>query len=85
MRSTVGAGTFALFARTQEMLIRVYRSDPSTGRKELLKEVMPADPAGIFWPNLYWLGFWPIRYAPRSAEQWRQILAVKTWLTLDLF
>ena len=38
-------------ARTREMPIRVYRFDPSTGRKELLKEVMPADPAGIFWPN----------------------------------
>jgi Tol biopolymer transport system component len=38
-------------ARTEEMPIRVYRFDPSTGRKELLKEVMPGDPAGIFSPN----------------------------------
>ncbi len=37
--------------RTQEMPIRVYRFDPATGRKELLKEVMPTDPAGIHWPN----------------------------------
>jgi sugar lactone lactonase YvrE len=33
------------------MPIRVYRFDPSTGRRELLKEVSPADPAGIFAPN----------------------------------
>jgi serine/threonine protein kinase/Tol biopolymer transport system component len=38
-------------ARTKEMPIRVFRFDPTTGRKELLKEVMPADPAGVFWPN----------------------------------
>jgi Tol biopolymer transport system component len=44
-------GRSLYLARTQEMPIRVYRFDPSTGRKELLKEVMPADPAGIFWPN----------------------------------
>ncbi len=33
-------------ARTQEMPIRVYRFDPATGRRELLKEILPADPAG---------------------------------------
>jgi len=38
-------------AQTQEMPIRVYRFDPSTGRREMLKEVSPADPAGIFAPN----------------------------------
>jgi Tol biopolymer transport system component len=44
-------GRSLYLARTQEMPIRVYRFDPATGRKELLKEVMPADPVGIFWPN----------------------------------
>jgi Tol biopolymer transport system component len=29
----------------------VYRLDPSTGRRELLKEVIPADPAGLTWPT----------------------------------
>ncbi len=38
-------------AQTQEMPIRVYRFDPAKGRRELLKEVLPADPAGIFAPN----------------------------------
>jgi hypothetical protein len=33
------------------MPIKVYRLDSSTGHKELLKEITPADPAGIFWPN----------------------------------
>ncbi len=44
-------GRSLYLARTQEMPIRVYRLDPSTGRRELLKEVLPADPAGIFAPN----------------------------------
>ena len=44
-------GRSLFLARTQEMPIKVYRFDAATGRKELLKEVMPADPAGIFWPN----------------------------------
>ncbi|MGH9874292.1 MAG: protein kinase domain-containing protein [Pyrinomonadaceae bacterium] len=44
-------GRSLYLARTQEMPIRVYRFDPSTGRRELLKEVVPADPAGVFWPN----------------------------------
>ena len=35
----------------QEMSIRVYRFDPSTGRRELLKEIMPADLAGVFGLN----------------------------------
>jgi Tol biopolymer transport system component len=35
----------------QEMSIRVYRFDPSTGRRELLKEIMPADLAGVFGFN----------------------------------
>jgi serine/threonine protein kinase len=34
-----------------EMPIKVYRFDPSTGRRELLKEITPADPAGIFSAN----------------------------------
>ncbi len=44
-------GRSLYLARTQEMPIRVYRFDPALGRKELQKEVMPADPAGIHWPN----------------------------------
>jgi len=44
-------GRSLLLARIQEIPIKVYRLDPATGRKELLKEVMPADPSGIFWPN----------------------------------
>jgi Tol biopolymer transport system component len=44
-------GRSLYLARTQELPIRVYRFDPATGRKELLKELMPADPAGIFSPN----------------------------------
>ncbi len=44
-------GRSLYLARTEEMPIRVYRFDPSTGRKELHKEVMPADPVGIFWNN----------------------------------
>jgi serine/threonine protein kinase/Tol biopolymer transport system component len=44
-------GRSLYLARTEEMPIRVYRFDPLTGRRELLKEVLPADPAGIFWPN----------------------------------
>jgi Tol biopolymer transport system component len=35
-------------ANVNEMPIRVYRFDPANGHKELLKEIMPADPAGIF-------------------------------------
>jgi serine/threonine protein kinase/Tol biopolymer transport system component len=35
-------------ANLNEMPIRVYRFDPSNGHKELLKEIMPADPAGVF-------------------------------------
>jgi serine/threonine protein kinase len=44
-------GRSLLVERTEEMPIKVYRLDPSTGHKELLKEITPADPAGIFWPN----------------------------------
>ena len=44
-------GRSLYLARTQEMPIRVFRFDPATGRRELLKEVLPADPAGIFSPN----------------------------------
>jgi len=46
-----GDGRSLLVARTELMPIRVYRLDPSTGRKELLHEITPADLAGIFWPN----------------------------------
>ena len=38
-------------AKRLEMPIRVYRFDPATGRRDLIKEVMPADPAGLFTPN----------------------------------
>ena len=38
-------------ARRQELPIRIYRLDPLTGRRELLKEIMPADPAGILSPT----------------------------------
>jgi serine/threonine protein kinase len=34
-------------AQTQELPIRVYRFDPTTGRRELEKEIMPADVAAI--------------------------------------
>ena len=44
-------GRSLYIARTKEMPIRVYRFDPSTGGRELLKEVSPADPAGIISPN----------------------------------
>lgn len=45
------AGRSLYLARTQEMPLKVYQFDPVTGRKELLKEVTPADPAGIASPN----------------------------------
>ena len=45
------AGRALYLARTQEMPLKVYQFDPVTGRKELLKEVTPADPAGIASPN----------------------------------
>ena len=35
--------------------IKVSRLDLATGRKELLREVMPADRAGIFWPPAIFL------------------------------
>ncbi len=43
-----GDGRSLYVANLNEMPIRVYRFDPSNGHKELLKEIMPADPAGIF-------------------------------------
>ena len=43
-----GDGRSLYVANVNEMPIRVYRFAPSKGRKELLKEIMPADPAGIF-------------------------------------
>jgi sugar lactone lactonase YvrE len=46
-----GDGRSLYVARTREMPIRVYRFDPSTGGKELLKEILPADAAGVWWPN----------------------------------
>ena len=45
-------GTSLYLARVSEMPIRVYRFEPATGRRVLLKEVMPADPAGITGPNI---------------------------------
>jgi Tol biopolymer transport system component len=44
-------GRSLYLARTEEMPLRVYRFDPATGRKEMLKEVTPADPSGISAPN----------------------------------
>jgi Tol biopolymer transport system component len=38
-------------AHTQEMPIKVFRFDPSTRRRDLLKEITPTDLAGIFWLN----------------------------------
>jgi hypothetical protein len=43
-----GDGRSLYVANVNEVPIRVYRFDPSNGHKELLKEIMPADPAGIF-------------------------------------
>jgi eukaryotic-like serine/threonine-protein kinase len=43
-----GDGRSLYVATLKEMPIRVYRFDPASGHKELLKEIMPADPAGIF-------------------------------------
>jgi Tol biopolymer transport system component len=40
-------GRSLYLARTQELPAKVYRFDPSTGHKELLREIMPADTAGI--------------------------------------
>ena len=37
--------------RVDEMPFRVFRFDPKTGSRVLLKEIMPADPAGIISPN----------------------------------
>jgi eukaryotic-like serine/threonine-protein kinase len=44
-------GRSLYLAVRHEMPIRVYRFDPATGRRELLKEIMPADTAGIFLSN----------------------------------
>jgi serine/threonine protein kinase len=44
-------GNSLYITRTQDLPFRIHRLDPATGHKDLLKEVMPADPAGIFWPN----------------------------------
>lgn len=43
-----GDGRSLYVANVNEMPIRVYRFDPSNGHKEMFKEIMPADPAGIF-------------------------------------
>ena len=40
-------GRSLYLARTKEIPIEVYRFDPKTGRRELMKEVMPTDLAGI--------------------------------------
>src|SRR5215471_2893323 len=42
-------------ARTRTMPIRVYKVDPVKGRRELIKEIMPADPAGIDYPNIIFM------------------------------
>ena len=44
-------GRSLLVTRIAGMPIKVYRLDLITGHKELLKEVTPADPAGIKGPN----------------------------------
>jgi Tol biopolymer transport system component len=41
-------GRSLYLSQTQDMSIRVYRFDPFTGRKELLQEIRPTDPAGIW-------------------------------------
>jgi Tol biopolymer transport system component len=43
-------GRTLYLSRLKEVPIRVYRFDPATGSRQLLKEIMPADPAGI-WPS----------------------------------
>jgi Tol biopolymer transport system component len=43
-----GDGRSLYVANVNEMPIRVYRFDSASGQKEMLKEIMPADPAGIF-------------------------------------
>ena len=42
-------------ARTRTMPIRVYKVDPVKGHRELIKEIMPADPAGIDYPNIIFM------------------------------
>jgi Tol biopolymer transport system component len=42
-------------ANLNAMPIRVYRFDPSIGNKERFKEIIPADPAGIFGYNYVFL------------------------------
>ena len=44
-------GHSIFLAHSQEMPIRIYRFDPSTRRRDLLKEITPTDLAGIFWLN----------------------------------
>ncbi len=39
-------------AQTRTMPIRVHKVDPVTGRRELIKEVIPADAAGVDLPNI---------------------------------
>lgn len=43
-----GDGRSLYVANVKRMPILVYRFDPSNGHKELVKEITPADPAGIF-------------------------------------
>ena len=43
-----GDGRSLYVANLNEMPIRVFRFDPSNGHKEGLKEIMPAEAAGIF-------------------------------------
>ncbi len=46
-----GDGRSLYTSRTREMPIRVYRFDPVTGRKDLQKEILPSDSAGIWSSN----------------------------------
>jgi eukaryotic-like serine/threonine-protein kinase len=41
-----GDGRF-LYVRVGDLPVRVYKLDPNTARRELWKELMPADPAGV--------------------------------------
>jgi serine/threonine protein kinase/Tol biopolymer transport system component len=45
-------GNSLYLARTQVMPIKVYQFDSATWSRVLLKEVMPADPAGVIGPNI---------------------------------
>jgi hypothetical protein len=47
LRLTADGRTLFLRADAREFPARVFRLDVATGRREVWKELMPADPAGI--------------------------------------